>query len=89
MNLLKPCLLCPFDNFRRVPRNFRKTVRPKKCHQKAIEVASAIFQSYGFLFQLFSVSVLAPRTLLDKRMKMLDTFYIFKDTIAVSKAKLI
>jgi len=53
-------------------------------------MASAIFQSYGFLFQLFSVSVLAPRSLSDKRMKMLDTFYIaFKDTIAVSKAKLI
>jgi len=73
-----------------VPRNLRKTVRPKKCHQKAIEMVSAIFQSYGFLFQLFSVSVLAPRSLSDKRMKMLDTFYIaFKDTIAVSKAKLI
>jgi hypothetical protein len=41
-------------------------------------------------FQLFSVSVLAARSLSDKRMKMLDTFYIaFKDTIAVSKAKLI
>jgi len=53
-------------------------------------MASAIFQSYGFLFQLFSVSVLATLSLSDKRMKMLDTFYIaFKDTIAVSKAKLI
>jgi len=73
-----------------VPRNLRKTVRPKKCYQKAIEMASAIFQSYGFLFQLFSVSVLATLSLSDKRMKMLDTFYIaFKDTIAVSKAKLI
>jgi len=69
---------------------FKKTVRPKRCHQKAIEIASAIFQSYGFLFKLFSVSVLAVRSFSDKRMKMLDTFYIaFNDTIAVSKAKLI
>jgi len=84
---LKPWLLCPFDKVRCVPRNLRKTVRPKKCYQRAIEMASAIFQSF---FQLFSVSVLAPLSLSEKRMKMLDTFYIaFKDTIAVSKAKLI
>jgi len=43
LNWFKLCLLCPFDNVRHVPRNLRKTVRPKKCHQKAIEMASAIF----------------------------------------------
>jgi len=29
VNLLKLCLFCPFDKVRCVPRNLRKTVRPK------------------------------------------------------------
>jgi len=44
-----------------------------------------------FLFQLFSVQFWRQAgSLSDKRMEMLDTFYIaFKATIAVSNAKLI
>jgi len=59
---------------------------PSKGHRNGERHISVLW----FFFQLFSVSVLAARSLSDKRMKMLDTFYIaFKDTIAVSKAKLI
>ena len=97
INLLisfKPCLFCPFQKVRCVPRNFNKikTVGHKKCQyqwlQKAVGRARAIFQCFGLLF-LFS-TILEARTFSDKRMNMLDTFSIaFNKNIADSKAKLI
>lgn len=91
---LKPCLLCPFQKVRCVPRNWNKikTVGHKKCQyqwlQKAVGRARAIFQCFGLLF-LFSTILEAP-SFSDKRMNMLDTFSIaFNKNIADSKAKLI
>merc|ERR1712110_239136 len=89
----KPCLFCPFQKVRCVPRNFNKikTVGHKKCQyqwlQKAVGRARAIFQCFGLLF-LFSTILEAP-SFSDKRMNMLDTFSIaFNKNIADSKAKL-
>jgi len=54
---------------------------PSKGHRNGERHISAFFQLF---------SVFEAHSLSDKRMKMLDTFYIaFKDNIAVSKAKLI